>query len=39
MPAISITLDDDSLTKVENLAKINDRSISAQIRVMIREYN
>lgn len=34
---ISATLDKESLDKLEKLAEDNDRSISAQLRVMIKE--
>lgn len=35
---ISATLDKESNEKLCRLAKENDRSISAQLRVMIKEY-
>jgi hypothetical protein len=36
---ISATLDKESKDKLEKLAKDNERSISAQLRVMIKEYD
>lgn len=34
---ISATLDKESFEKLEKIAKLNDRSISAQLRVIIKE--
>lgn len=34
---ISATLDKESFEKLEKIAKINDRSVSAQLRVWIKE--
>lgn len=36
---ISATLDKESFDKLIKLAKTNDRPVSAQLRVMIKEYS
>lgn len=36
MRSVTFTIDDDDYTKIEDQAKENDRSVSAELRVIIK---